>query len=75
MHRSRSRLSGIPPPNSLAYVLIITRHFYPNAELRFPALVELPHLQPIRALLLSGGICEYLCVIYMSQTHQIHYQT
>jgi len=34
----------------------VIRHFYPNAEQRFPALVELPHLQPLRALLLSGGI-------------------
>ena len=33
------------------------RHFYPNAAERFPALNALPHLQPFRALLLSGGIC------------------
>jgi Protein of unknown function (DUF2838) len=33
------------------------RHFYPNAAERFPALNALPHLQPVRALLLSGGIC------------------
>ncbi|KAF8644645.1 hypothetical protein AX16_008357 [Volvariella volvacea WC 439] len=34
----------------------VIRHFYPNAEERFPALKELPHLNPLRALLLSGGI-------------------
>ena len=35
------------------------RHFYPDAHQRFPALVELPHLQPLRALLLSSAICEH----------------
>jgi hypothetical protein len=34
------------------------RHYYPNAEARFPALKELPYLQPGKALLLSAGICE-----------------
>lgn len=34
----------------------VIRHFYPNAEQRFPALSELPHLQPMRALLMSGLI-------------------
>jgi hypothetical protein len=34
----------------------VIRHFYPNSEARFPALVALPHLNPIKALLLSGGI-------------------
>ncbi|KAF5387609.1 hypothetical protein D9615_000080 [Tricholomella constricta] len=38
------------------FTFTVIRHFYPNAEARFPALVELPHLQPVRALLLSGGI-------------------
>jgi hypothetical protein len=33
------------------------RHFYPDAAERFPALTVLPHLEPVRALLLSGGIC------------------
>ena len=33
------------------------RHYYPNAEQRFPALAELPHLDPFRAMLLSGIIC------------------
>ncbi|KAF8826666.1 hypothetical protein HHX47_DHR5000109 [Lentinula edodes] len=34
----------------------VIRHFYPNADERFPALRELPHLNPLHALLLSGGI-------------------
>ncbi|KAF8076039.1 hypothetical protein FPV67DRAFT_1558595 [Lyophyllum atratum] len=38
------------------YTFTVIRHFYPNAEERFPALAQLPHLQPARALLLSGGI-------------------
>ena len=37
--------------------LIWVRHFYIGAEDRFPALKELPHLQPWRALLLSSAIC------------------
>lgn len=32
------------------------RHYYPNSEQRFPALTELPHLNPIRALLFSSAI-------------------
>lgn len=36
------------------------RHFYPDAAERFPALLEVPHLQPMRALLLTGGICKAL---------------
>ncbi|KAG6865995.1 hypothetical protein C0991_009667 [Blastosporella zonata] len=38
------------------FTFTVIRHFYPNAEARFPALADLPHLQPLRALLLSGGI-------------------
>ncbi|KAG6849635.1 hypothetical protein H0H93_006758 [Arthromyces matolae] len=38
------------------FTFTVIRHFYPNAEARFPALAELPHLQPFRALLLSGGL-------------------
>ncbi|KIY71813.1 hypothetical protein CYLTODRAFT_441049 [Cylindrobasidium torrendii FP15055 ss-10] len=34
----------------------VIRHFYPNASDRFPALKELPHMHPGKALLLSGGI-------------------
>ncbi|KAH9947308.1 hypothetical protein B0H21DRAFT_692213 [Amylocystis lapponica] len=34
----------------------VIRHYYPNAEGRFPALAELPHLNPWRALLMSGII-------------------
>jgi hypothetical protein len=40
-------------------ICFIDSHFYPNAGERFPALLELPHLQPLRALLLSGAICEF----------------
>ncbi|KAF9036064.1 hypothetical protein BDZ89DRAFT_1061892 [Hymenopellis radicata] len=38
------------------FTFTVIRHFYPNAEARFPALAELPHLDPIRALALSGGL-------------------
>lgn len=34
----------------------VIRHYYPGAEKRFPALTELPHMQPFRALLLSSII-------------------
>lgn len=40
-------------------ILSDNRHFYPNAERRFPALLELAHLQPMRAMLLSGIICTH----------------
>ncbi|KAJ7067952.1 hypothetical protein C8F01DRAFT_583113 [Mycena amicta] len=42
-----------------AFTFTVIRHFYPGAAERFPALRELPHLNPLRALLLSG-------VIYLS---------
>jgi len=42
----------------------VIRHFYPNAEQRFPALVELPHLQPLRALLLSSAIYAIWQLLY-----------
>ncbi|KAJ7477100.1 hypothetical protein B0H11DRAFT_1726499 [Mycena galericulata] len=38
------------------FTFTVIRHFYPSAEVRFPALLELPHLQPLRALFLSGAI-------------------
>ncbi|KAF8640153.1 hypothetical protein AX17_001389 [Amanita inopinata Kibby_2008] len=38
------------------FTFTVIRHFYPDAQARFPALRELPHLQPARALLLSGAI-------------------
>ncbi|KZT27057.1 hypothetical protein NEOLEDRAFT_1089923 [Neolentinus lepideus HHB14362 ss-1] len=38
------------------FTFTVIRHFYPNAESRFPALKELPHLQPVKALLFSGLI-------------------
>ena len=34
-----------------------TRHFYPNAEQRFPALLQVPTMNPLKALGISGGIC------------------
>ena len=34
-------------------------HFYPGAEQRFPALLEVPHMNPLYAISLSGFICEY----------------
>ncbi|KAK7695582.1 hypothetical protein QCA50_000218 [Cerrena zonata] len=34
----------------------VIRHFYPNAEVRFPALKEVPYLKPLQAILLSGII-------------------
>jgi len=37
------------------------RHFYPKAQERFPALAELPHMNPYKALLLSGAICKSTC--------------
>ncbi|KAI0771965.1 hypothetical protein BD413DRAFT_604100 [Trametes elegans] len=37
-------------------VFSVIRHYYPGAQTRFPALRALPHLQPFRALLLSGII-------------------
>lgn len=40
------------------------RHFYPNAEERFPALKELQHLQPWRALALSGMIYTIWQLLY-----------
>lgn len=38
------------------FTFTVIRHFYPGAEQRFPALKELPHMDPLRAILLSGGI-------------------
>ncbi|TFK43316.1 hypothetical protein BDQ12DRAFT_731351 [Crucibulum laeve] len=38
------------------FTFTVIRHFYPNAEQRFPALRELPYLDPVKALMLSGGI-------------------
>ena len=45
---------------SRAHRLPCHRHFYPDAHVRFPALAQLPHLDPLKALLLSGGICGFL---------------
>ncbi|KAI0299409.1 hypothetical protein B0F90DRAFT_1810670 [Multifurca ochricompacta] len=38
------------------FTFTVIRHFYPGADERFPALKELPHLHPWRALLLSSII-------------------
>ncbi|PBK72953.1 hypothetical protein ARMSODRAFT_953389 [Armillaria solidipes] len=38
------------------FTFTVIRHYYPNAEERFPALAELPHLEPMKAILFSGGI-------------------
>lgn len=40
--------------------MVNLRHFYPNAEVRFPALLAVPVLDPLQAILISGGICEQL---------------
>ncbi|KAI0723006.1 hypothetical protein C8Q76DRAFT_721222 [Earliella scabrosa] len=37
-------------------VFSVIRHYYPDAHARFPALRDVPHLQPWKALLLSGII-------------------
>lgn len=50
-------------------------HFYPNAEARFPALEQLPHLEPVKALLLSGFICTYLSSHTPIMTDSAHLQT
>ena len=38
----------------------VVRHFYTDAQERFPALVKVPHMQPGKALLVSGLICRRL---------------
>ncbi|KAF5363607.1 hypothetical protein D9756_000579 [Leucocoprinus leucothites] len=38
------------------FVHIYPPHFYPGASIRFPALAQIPYLDPVRALILSGGI-------------------
>lgn len=37
-------------------VFTTIRHFYPEAATRFPALQDLPHMHPLRALLFSSLI-------------------
>ncbi|KAF7330754.1 Integral to membrane protein [Mycena venus] len=44
------------------FTFTVIRHFYPSAELRFPALLQLPHLNPLRAMLLSGAIFGNCCI-------------
>jgi len=50
----------IYPPFSFTVI----RHFYPNAEARFPALLAVPVLDPLRALLISGGIYTIWQLLY-----------
>ncbi|PPQ64796.1 hypothetical protein CVT26_002628 [Gymnopilus dilepis] len=50
----------IYPPFSFTVI----RHFYPNAELRFPALAAVPRLHPLQALVLSGGIYAIWQLLY-----------
>ncbi|KZT41134.1 hypothetical protein SISSUDRAFT_370114 [Sistotremastrum suecicum HHB10207 ss-3] len=38
------------------FVFTVIRHFYPDAELRFPALAKVPYMPPGKALLVSGLI-------------------
>ncbi|KAL9712760.1 hypothetical protein Ac2012v2_003997 [Leucoagaricus gongylophorus] len=38
------------------FTFTVIRHFYPGASQRFPALMQIPYLDPLRALVLSGGI-------------------
>ncbi|KAI0796493.1 hypothetical protein C8Q75DRAFT_790674 [Abortiporus biennis] len=45
-------------------VFTVIRHFYPGAHERFPALKDLPHLRPFRALLLSGIIYTIWQLLY-----------
>ncbi|KAH8106295.1 hypothetical protein BXZ70DRAFT_919035 [Cristinia sonorae] len=42
----------------------VIRHYYPNPQERFPALVELPHLNPLRSLLLSSIIYSIWQLLY-----------
>ncbi|KAJ3499431.1 hypothetical protein NLJ89_g10104 [Agrocybe chaxingu] len=42
----------------------VIRHFYPNAEERFPALAAVPELNPWKALALSGGIYAIWQLLY-----------
>lgn len=46
------------------FTFTVIRHFYPNAQERFPALTQLPHLHPGHALLLSGVIYLHWQLLY-----------
>lgn len=37
-------------------VFTVIRHFYPNAEERFPGIAEVPNLEPVKTIFLSGLI-------------------
>ena len=48
------------------------RHYYPDAKHRFPALRDVPQMQPFRALLLSSIICEeFLILLWLQLIVQI----
>ena len=53
-HQVTSMWIHIYPP----LVFTTIRHFYPDAETRFPALKQLPHMQPLQALAFS-------CALYL----------
>jgi len=42
----------------------VIRHYYPEPQTRFPALAELPHLNPFRSLLLSSIIYSIWQLLY-----------
>lgn len=46
------------------FTFTVIRHFYPNAEERFPALKALPYVNPVRALLMSGAIYIFWQLMY-----------
>ncbi|XP_006460144.1 hypothetical protein AGABI2DRAFT_68552 [Agaricus bisporus var. bisporus H97] len=48
-----------------AFTFTVIRHFYPGASERFPALLKITRLDPVRALLLSGAIyCSWQLLYY-----------
>ena len=56
-------------PNVAFNNFFFQSHFYPNAEARFPALTKLPHMEPVKALFLSGLICVYLLLTFVPPFH------
>lgn len=60
LHLYRHQASSLQPYIRVTGPLTcswVSRHFYPGASQRFPALMQIPYLDPLRALVLSGGIC------------------